>query len=155
MKAPEPKTARDVLNAYLLQKGLKRSGQREVILEALEKSKKHLSVDDIFAVVHNRHPDIGRATVYRTVKVLQDAGLVSELALEGRSRFEIEWKREHHDHFICESCGSIFEFVNPEIERLQDESAAEIDFAITRHKHQIFGLCKDCRRNPPKRKVRA
>src|SRR5262245_26928268 len=154
MKAPEPKTARDVLNAYLLEKGLKRSGQREVILEALEKSKKHLSVDDIFALVHNRHPDIGRATVYRTIRVLQDAGLVSELALDGRSRFEIEWKREHHDHFICEGCGSIFEFVNDDIERLQDESAAKIEFTITRHKHQIFGMCKDCKRNPPKRKAR-
>jgi Fur family ferric uptake transcriptional regulator len=82
--------------------------------------------------------------VYRTLKLLQEAGLASELALDGESRFEVDYKREHHDHFICRSCGDIFEFSSPEIERLQDEEAHALGFVIEGHRHQIFGSCRRC-----------
>jgi Fur family ferric uptake transcriptional regulator len=62
----------------------------------------------------------------------------------GQSRFEHEYKRQHHDHLICNVCGAIIEFASPEIERLQDEIAAGFGFQIQGHRHQIFGLCRRC-----------
>jgi len=135
---------KEVFAAYLAKHGLKRSEQREVILDAFLRSERHLSVDDLLQIVQRRRPDIGRTTVYRTLKLLQAAGLASELALQGQTRFEHDYKREHHDHFICNSCGEIFEFSSPEIERLQDEIAAGLDFTIIGHRHQIYGLCRRC-----------
>lgn len=135
---------REVFSAFLVKNRLKRSDQREAILDVFLRSARHLSVDDLFHLVRKKHPDVGRTTVYRTLKLLQAAGLASELQFEGKSRFEREYKRDHHDHFICRSCGDIIEFSSPEIERLQDEIAADIKFVIEGHRHQIFGRCRRC-----------
>jgi Fur family ferric uptake transcriptional regulator len=135
---------REVFAAYLVKNRLKRSGQREAILDVFLRSERHLSVDDLLQMVKRKHPEVGRTTVYRTLKLLQAAGLASELQLEGESRFEREYKRQHHDHFICRSCGDILEFSSPEIERLQDEVAAGIGFVIEGHRHQIYGRCRRC-----------
>lgn len=135
---------RQVFAAFLAQHRLKRSEQREAILDVFVRSERHLSVDDLLRLVRKRHPDVGRTTVYRTLKLLQAAGLASELQLEGRSRFEREYKRQHHDHFICRLCGGIFEFSSPEIERLQEEVAAGLGFVIEGHRHQIHGRCRRC-----------
>ncbi len=140
----------EVLNAFLSAQGLKRSEQREVILDVFLKAKGHVSVDDLLALVQKKHPEISRATIYRTLRVFQEAGLASELELQGRSRFEADWNREHHDHMICEDCGEIFEFVSPDIERLQEEVASRIGFIIRGHRHHILGQCASCAR--PKRK---
>jgi len=144
MAAAAQREEKDVFDAYLVKHHLKRSEQREVILDAFLKAEKHLSVDDLLTLVQKRRPDIGRTTVYRTLKLLQEAGLASELALDGQSRFEPDWNRAHHDHFICKTCGDIFEFSSPEIERLQDVAAEAIGFVIEGHRHQIFGLCERC-----------
>src|SRR6187431_2440543 len=135
---------KEVFAAYITRNRLKRSDQREAILDTFLRSERHLSVDDLLQLVQKRRSDIGRTTVYRTLKLLQAAGLAQELVLQGQTRFEREYKREHHDHFICKSCGEIFEFSSPEIERIQDEIAAEIGFVIDGHRHQIFGFCREC-----------
>jgi Fur family ferric uptake transcriptional regulator len=140
---------KEVFAAYLAKHRLKRSDQREAILDTFLRSERHLSVDDLLQLVQKRRSDIGRTTVYRTLKLLQAAGLAQELVLQGQTRFEREYKRRHHDHFICNSCGEIFEFSNDEIERIQDEIAAELGFVIQGHRHQIYGLCARCAaRNP-------
>ena len=133
-----------VFAAFLAKNRLKRSDQREAIVDAFLRSHRHLSVDDLFQLVQKRRADVGRTTVYRTLKLLQSAGLAQELVLDGQSRFEREYKREHHDHFICKYCGEIFEFVSDDIERLQDEIAEKLGFAIEGHRHQIYGACRNC-----------
>ena len=154
MKPEVGREEKEVFAAYLIKNRLKRSEQREVILDTFLRSERHLSVEDLHQLVQKRRPDIGRTTVYRTLKLLQAAGLAQELALDGQSRFEREYKRAHHDHFICKSCGDILEFSNPEIERIQDEIAAGIGFVIEGHRHQIFGLCRRCATRPPREDVR-
>ena len=139
---------RDVFSAYLVKHGLKRSDQREAILEVFLRSEQHLSVDDLYRLVKKRRSDVGRTTVYRTLKLLRAAGLASELEVGGESRFEREYNRAHHDHFICQSCGDIFEFVSPDIERIQEEVAAGIGFTIEGHRHQIHGRCRECAMSP-------
>lgn len=138
----------DVLATHLARHRLKRSAQREVILDAFLKAGHHVSVEDLLALVRRRHPDIGRTTIYRTLKLLKDAGLASELAFGDEARFEPFWKRDHHDHFVCVGCGAIFEFTSPEIERLQEEIASGLSFAIEGHRHHIFGRCRKCRAKP-------
>ena len=134
-----------IFAAYLSKNGLKRSEQREAIVETFLRTERHLSVDDLYRIVHRSRPEIGRTTVYRTLKLLNRAGLASELQIGGESRYEREWKREHHDHFICRTCGGIFEFSSPEIERLQEQVAHELGFEIEGHRHQIYGRCRECR----------
>jgi Fur family ferric uptake transcriptional regulator len=154
VKASAGREEKEVFAAYIAKNRLKRSGQREVILDTFLRHQRHLSVDDLHQLVQKRRPDIGRTTVYRTLKLLQAAGLAQELALDGQSRFERDYKRAHHDHFICKSCGEILEFSNPEIERIQDEIAAGIGFVIEGHRHQIFGLCRRCAARPHREDAR-
>lgn len=135
---------KQVLEAYLVRHGLKRSAQREVILEAFLRAGRHVSVEELLRLVRRRRPDVGRTTVYRTLKLFQEAGLASELTFGGEARFEPQWNRDHHDHFICSTCGTIFEFQSPRIEELQDEVARGIGFEIEGHRHQIFGRCRRC-----------
>lgn len=146
---------KEVFAAYIARHGLKRSEQREVILDTFLRSERHLSVDDLLRLVQERRPDIGRTTVYRTLKLFQAAGLAQELVLQGQTRFEREYKRQHHDHFICKECGEIFEFTSEEIERIQDEIAAGIGFEIEGHRHQIYGYCRDCVARRGARQTRA
>jgi len=141
---------REVLTAYLVRHRLKRSAQRELILEAFLRGGQHVSVEDLLRSVRRRHPDVGRTTIYRTLKLFQDAGLASELLLGDEARFEPIWKRDHHDHFVCRGCGAIFEFHSPEIETLQDEIAAGIGFTVEGHRHHIFGRCRKCAAKPPR-----
>lgn len=144
MKSDAAREEKEIFAAFLARNQLKRSEQREVIVDTFLRSERHLSVDDLFQLVQKRRSDIGRTTVYRTLKLLQAAGLAQELVLDGQSRFEREYKREHHDHFICKYCGGIFEFVSEDIERLQDEIAEGIGFVIEGHRHQIYGACRKC-----------
>jgi Fur family ferric uptake transcriptional regulator len=139
---------RRVLAAYLTANRLKRSGQRDAILDAFLKAGHHVSVEDLLHIVHRRHPEIGRTTLYRALRLFTEAGLASELLLGAEARFEPIWRREHHDHFVCRGCGGILEFSSPEIERLQQQIASGIGFAVEGHRHHVFGLCRKCVSKP-------
>jgi Fur family transcriptional regulator, ferric uptake regulator len=145
---------KEVFADYINQHRLKRSDQRDAILDVFLRSERHLSVDDLLHMVQKKRPDIGRTTVYRTLKLLQEAGLAQELVVQGQTYFEREYNREHHDHFICNSCGEIIEFSNPDIERLQDEVAAQLGFVIEGHRHQIYGQCRRCAQREPRAEAR-
>ncbi len=134
-----------VLDAHLKRRGLNRSSRRDAVVSTFLTSNKHLSVDDLHLAVRRKSPGIGRTTVYRTLKLLESAGLAQALVLQGETRFERELNRRHHDHFICSGCGAIFEFSSDEIEALQEEEARKIGFRIEGHKHQVYGRCAKCR----------
>ncbi len=135
---------KQVLAAYLVRHSLKRSTQREVILDAFLRAGRHVSVEELLRIVRRRRADIGRTTIYRSLKLFKDAGLASELTYGGEARFEPLWNRDHHDHFICGSCGEIFEFKSPEIEHIQETIARGIGFQIEAHRHHILGRCLKC-----------
>jgi Fur family ferric uptake transcriptional regulator len=133
-----------ILNTHLKLRGLNRSSRRDLVVLAFLSSNKHLSVDDLYALVRRKSPAIGRTTVYRTLNLLVSAGLAQALVLKGETRFERVLNRRHHDHFICNRCEAILEFTSDEIEALQEEEARRIGFRIDGHKHQVFGLCAKC-----------
>jgi Fur family ferric uptake transcriptional regulator len=115
-----------------------------VILEAFLKAGRHVSVEELLAIVRRRRSDVGRTTIYRSLNLFKEAGLASELVYGGEARFEPLHNRDHHDHFICSECGEIFEFRSSEIEQIQESIARGIGFEIEGHRHHILGRCRKC-----------
>lgn len=131
------------LAEYLEKNNLKQTKQRELILLAFLEAKGHVTSDDLFQTVREQHPTIGYTTVYRTMKLLAEAGLATERHFDdGITRYEID--QEHHDHLVCEKCGKIIEFECETIETAQREVARAHGFEILRHRHELYGNCRDC-----------
>ncbi len=132
------------LGTYLEQNHLKHTKQRELILSAFLEAKQHITSEDLYQVVREQHSNIGYTTVYRTMKLLVEAGLATERHFDdGITRYEVE--QEHHDHLICLKCGRIQEFECEMIEETQNEIARHYDFQVLRHRHELYGHCGDCR----------
>jgi Fur family ferric uptake transcriptional regulator len=137
--------AKQVFNNYIKEKNIRFSRQREKILDIFLKNENHLTISEIYDLVKKIHPEIGFATVYRTIKIISDAGIAEEInAGYGPRRFEHKYGHEHHDHLICTKCGRFIEVINPEIEKLQDNMAKSHKFKVLSHKLQIFGICREC-----------
>ncbi len=90
-------------------------------------------------------PDVGRATVYRTVKLLQESDLVCRMVLEdGGIRYELS-QGDHHHHLICSQCGRVTEFSDPDLDAAIQQNAARRDFELAGHSVELYGLCSSCR----------
>jgi len=132
------------LARYLEDHNLKHTKQREAILETFLEAKGHVTSEQLYQAVREGHPNIGFTTVYRTMKLLCDAGLANEHHFDdGITRYEIE--HEHHDHLVCTKCGKIIEFECQMIETTQIEIADRYEFRVLRHRHELYGHCADCR----------
>jgi Fur family ferric uptake transcriptional regulator len=133
-----------VLAKYLEEHHLKRTRQRETILDAFLQAGGHVSAEDLHQRIRARHPHIGYTTVYRTLKLLVDVGLAEERHFDdGIARYETE--RTHHDHLVCTSCGKIIEFESESIEKAQRQVASDFQFELLHHRHELYGRCADCR----------
>jgi len=139
------KSAVEQLSGYLAGQGLRSTSQRDAILKTFVEAGQHLSADELYARVKKMHPGIGYATIYRTLKLLAEAGLVEERRFEdGLTRFEYKSTDAHHDHMICTRCGAIIEFENDRIEALQHDVARKKGFRVRSHKLELYGLCAAC-----------
>lgn len=133
------------LSEYLAAKNLKSTSQRDTILNVFVEAGRHLSAEELYARVKKSHPGIGYATVYRTLKLLAEAGLAQERRFEdGFTRYEHASQDAHHDHLICTRCGAIIEFENESIEALQQDVARKNRFKVLSHKLELYGLCTGC-----------
>ncbi len=134
---------RRALASYLEQHHLKHTKQRDAILDAFLAATGHVTSEQIYQEVKESNPNIGYTTVYRTMKLLCEAGLAQERHFDdGIARYEIE--HEHHDHLVCLKCGRIIEFECQMIEATQEEIAARYNFRILRHRHELYGHCESC-----------
>ncbi len=141
----EKSAAHDRLGAYLSRHGLKQTRQREAILDAFLDSIGHITSEQLYEIVRDKHPDVGAATVYRTLRLLCEAGLANSHQFgDGVTLYEIEGR--HHDHLICSDCGEIIEFQSAVVEAEQDRIAEQRGFRLTKHQHILFGTCirEDC-----------
>ncbi len=133
------------LQTYMLKKGLRSTAQRRLIVDTFFEIASHTTIEDLLSEVRSRDKGIGYATVYRTLKLLAECGVASERRFgDGLSRYELADDAAHHDHLICVSCGTIIEFEEPKIERLQEEIAHRYGFKVTSHKHEMYGMCAKC-----------
>jgi Fur family ferric uptake transcriptional regulator len=138
---------RDILRDYIAKNGLKTSRQRELIVDTFFAADGHLSVDELLERVREKDAGIGQATVYRTMKLLSKCGLAEARQFgDGHTRYErVDGADEqHHDHLICTSCGTIVEFVDAQIEGLQDRVAEAHGFSVSHHKMELYGTCARC-----------
>src|SRR5437763_16111721 len=126
--------------------GSKRSTKREQILGTFLEQEGHLSADDLFGLVRIKHPGIGRATGYRTLQWMVDAGVARKVDFgEGRSRYEPSYRHPRHFHLICTTCHSSSEFLSSDVESLMEEIASARKFAASQSVVQIYGTCEACR----------
>ena len=126
---------------------LKNTRQRQLILDAFLKTEQHLTAEEFYEVLRKKHPELGQATVYRTLKLLVGAGLAREVYLsDGITRFEHHFAHPHHDHLVCLSCGNLIEFYHPEIEALQEKIVKQYQFQAEQHKLEIYGYCLKCKK---------
>jgi Fur family ferric uptake transcriptional regulator len=134
---------REKLARYLDGTGLKHTKQRDVILVAFLESQEHVSAEQLYQVVRKDAPSLGYTTVYRTLKLLVDAGIAQERRFDdGLTRYEVE--HAHHDHLVCLKCSNIIEFNSDLIEHTQEAIADEYGFKVLRHRHELYGHCADC-----------
>ena len=140
-----PKDLKKAWQSHLLSKGLNTTQQRELIVEYFLRTKDHISIDELLTRVRKKNKKIGYATVYRTLKLLVEAGLAHHRQFgDGQARYEVAG--EHHDHLICTKCNLILEFEDEEIEKLQERIAEKLGgFEVSRHRHELYGLCPKAR----------
>ena len=136
----------DIFISFLKKKNLKLTSQRQEILEIFLKVNKHFSVEDLYEIVRKKNPHIGQATVFRTLKLLCEAGIAGKVDLgDKRIRYEHKYGHKHHDHLICVKCGKFIEVFSPHMEKLQKELCRKFKFLPHKHRTEIFGICKKCR----------
>ncbi len=126
--------------------GGKRSSKREQIVNVFLRQEGHLSADDLVDLIRKEDHRISRATVYRTLQWMVDAGIARKVDFgEGRFRFEHSYRQPRHFHLICKTCHRSFEFLSSDIEGLVEEVAAARNFSASQSVVQIYGTCEECR----------
>lgn len=136
---------RQLFREHHVSKGLRMTQQRNVILDYLLAADHHVDMDEIYGALKSQ--GIGKVTVFRALKMLEECKLVDRVTtMNGKPRFEVKHERPHHDHLICIQCGTIREIQWPEIERIQERTCKQLGFASMFHRHEIFGRCADCQR---------
>jgi Fur family ferric uptake transcriptional regulator len=143
---PDRKKLHQSLRAAIARRGLRWTPQRQVIIDRLFRVGGHFTAEALMADVRSADASIGSATIYRTLRLLVEEGLLDEHRFndgEG-TRFELSEDRAHHDHVICVECGLIREFEEPLIEQLQERISQQLGFTLETHTHQLYGYCADC-----------
>ena len=134
----------ETIEEKCLAKGVKLTEQRKIIAKVMSSSKDHPDVDELYKRVSNIDPKISIATVYRTIKLFADEGIVTKHGFKGgeKARYE-ELSESHHDHLIDIKTGEIIEFVDDEIEELQKKIAEKFGYDLVDHKLELYGRKKN------------
>ena len=137
-----------IFKERLKAQGCKLTLQRRSVLDVLvAHCDEHLSTEEIYDRVKENYPEIGLATVYRTVQLFEDMGIIDRLNFDdGCSRFELTSSNtvHHHHHLICEGCNKVFEVENDLLEEIESEIEKKYNFKIHDHNLMFYGHCKDC-----------
>lgn len=134
------------LSEFIKAEGLKSTRQRDIITAEFLKTEGHVTAEEFYRQINKKHKNIGSTTVYRTLKLLAKSGLAAEQVFaDNLTRYEPLSDEEHHDHLICQKCGSITEFEDSKLENMQIKIADELGFEIITHKMEFYGYCSNCR----------
>jgi Fur family transcriptional regulator, ferric uptake regulator len=138
---------REIFLEHIQKAGLRRTGQRDLIMDIFLRTEEHLTSEDLYYLVQKEDSTVGHTTVYRTLKLLTEAGLAREVRFgDNKTYYEHHYNHEHHDHMICTECGKVIEFFSAGIESLQDQMADKFDFRPTHHSLRMWGVCSDCQK---------
>lgn len=135
----------DVIEQHTRRQGMRWTNQRRLIAKVALSHHVHFSAEELLELCRSEDRAISRATVYRTLAMMEAAGFVEGLDLgAGGKRYEHVLGHAHHDHMVCTACSKILEFVDPALEARQEAVAAQHGFVIKSHSHKIYGLCAEC-----------
>lgn len=127
-------------------KGLNLTEERKTILNEVFSKEGHFEAEELLFSLRKKKKRVSRATVYRTLDLLVDAGLVGKADMgEKHSHYEHIWGHWHHDHLVCIKCGRVIEFEDKKIEELQKNIAQKNDFQMIRHSLEVYGYCNRCK----------
>lgn len=147
--------AKQIFEDYIKARGLKATSQRNLILDAFLTTEEHLTAEDIHRIVNIKKSQVGFATVYRTMKLITDSGLASEVAFgDGISRFEHKYGHPHHHHLICTECGNVTEFSSRKMDAVEKHILQKYSFQAESHHFKIIGLCRTCRQMKKMKKMK-
>jgi Fur family ferric uptake transcriptional regulator len=133
--------------SYLRRRNLRMTPERRSVLEVILSREGHFDAEELLQFLRRKNRRVSRATLYRTLDHLREAGLVRMHRFgRGQAHFERNYGRQHHDHMVCDRCGQVIEFVNDQIERLQDQVCRDHGFVANNHVMQIFGVCANCQK---------
>lgn len=141
--------SRPSLANELVARGVRMTAQRRLLVSIMQDSPRHLDAAKLLEIAKQRDPHIDRATVYRTIALLKDRGLIDELDLmhlEGEKHYYEAKTNRDHCHMACFGCGAIIEYASPSFEKLKSEMARQGDFQIRVVRLEVGGYCKRCRR---------
>ena len=150
MDAPEEK-----FREFLEIRGEKLTEPRRVLIRHIFDTHKHFDADELVAELQQLGRRVSRATVYRTLRLLVEAGLLRELRLTNRTAYEHDYGYPSHDHLHCSACNTVIEFNNEEVRRLREAVSLEHGFRASGHRFLIMGICPACNRakNSPRRRL--
>ena len=135
------------VTSLLRQRGYKLTPQRRQVINAIALSHEHLTPAAIYEKVHQQHPGIGRVTIYRTLDILTELGLICEVHAEGSCHsYLLRRPAEHHHHLICADCGAVVDFTSCDLSQLEHKLSQKTGFDINDHLLEFSGLCPDCRK---------
>lgn len=136
-----------VFEDFLRTKSLKMTSPRKIILEAVFKTHNHFDVDSLYDIIREKHSNVSRATIYRTIPLLIEAGLVKQsLRCQAKDQYENTYGQKRHLHFLCIQCGKIIETESDEVEKLLADLAKIEKFVIKDYNLGAKGLCADCKK---------
>ena len=143
--SPDLLEALEIFRRYLRERSLPVTSQREQVALVLFSAGGHLSVEDIEQLLRRRGQHVGKATIYRTLDLLAQSGMVHERDFgEGFRRYERAPGHPHHEHLICLRCGKVVEFSNERLEKMKELIASEYGFQHRHHRLEIYGVCREC-----------
>lgn len=137
----------DILRQYLTRRGMRYTPEREAVMREIFSRHDHFTVEEVYLALYKKRRHISRASVYRTIPILVDAGLVAPVFQEGGiTRYEHTYGHEHHCHLRCLHCGMVVEFSEPALTLVEERLAKEQGFIISGHKLEVTGTCPACQK---------
>ena len=140
-------TPHEIFADHLKRHNMNMTSQRRVILDTFFQCREHVTSEELYELVHETDQGVGLATVFRTLKLLEECGLAELVRFkDGLKRFEPVFGREHHDHMVCDACGREFEVSDPELEALLQRLANQAGFSLSGHTTFLTGVCEACQK---------
>lgn len=131
---------------FLAEKNQHYTTQRALIVDEFLQAKTHLSAEELYGIVKRKEPGIGQVTVFRTLKLLEEAGLANPVNFGDKTvRYELSFETGHHDHLVCTRCGKVIEVLDTKLEKRKEKICKGHEFVPSHHRLEIFGICKACR----------
>ena len=135
-------------------KGVRLTTQRQLVVRRAA-AYLHFTAEELVKDVHSIDPSVARGTVYHTLALLHQAGVVEKHDFRyGAPNYEVTFAKAHHDHLMCVQCGEIIEFQEPRIETLQQAVVQRFGYQLLSHTHKLYGLCRTCQRTHPKQPLK-